>query len=100
MFIKPEKMSIETFAKQLEKQLDVILIAKKAGSEVNGYFKTKQEGEKTVVEVILYKEDEPANYFEGVCGNKPYNHGHKSSFKKLSKVKADSVKNHHDIISV
>ncbi len=102
-FIKPKDENIEKFISKLEKKLDMTLIAKTSESEVNGYFTTKQEGGDTIVEIHLYDDDEPTNYFEGVYKNIPYNHGHKTSFVKAKGdlkdlLTATKGKVDHDII--
>jgi len=74
---------LEKYIKSIEKDLSMSLSAIKEDDEVNGYINTKQENGKTIVEVCLYEKDEPANYFEGVYRNRPYNYGHKTSFKAV-----------------
>jgi len=98
-YIKPKNISLKTYKKQLQSDLGAILVAEKADSEVNGYINTKQDGEGVIVEVVLYDKNEPANYKEGVYGNKPYHTGHKSNFKKIKgNISKKLGERPHDII--
>ena len=66
----------------IQNELKISLIANKDDAILNGYINTKQDGDDIIVEIFTYDEDEPANYFEGMYKNIPYNHGHKTSFEK------------------
>ena len=85
----------ETIEKELGiKELGIKVKAVKDDDILNGYINTKEVNGKTIVEVITYDKDEPADYFEGVYKNIPYNHGHKTSFVS---VKEDLTKNVSDL---
>lgn len=75
-------MKIEDFIKKLQKDTGLVLMAIDETTELNGYVNTKQENGKVIVEVVLYPEDEPANYVEGIYKNIPFHHGHKNNYVK------------------
>jgi hypothetical protein len=83
LFIKPDDIDIETFIGRIETHLGAKLIATEADPVVNGYFNTYEQEGSTYVVVVLYENDEPNNYREGIAKNIPYNIGHKSSMVRL-----------------
>ena len=84
----------ENIEETIEKELGIKVKAVKDDDVLNGYVNTKEVDGKTIVEVVTYDKEEPANYFEGVYKNIPYNHGHKTSFVS---VKKDLTKNVSDL---